>query len=105
MRQPARRRARIAATSPPCETLLNHPADLDLDAYWMPLTSNRAFKKSPRLVVAAKDCYYTTADGKRIFDGLATLWCVNAGHCRPRIVEAIARQAGALDYASSYSLG
>ena len=84
---------------------MTHPADLDLDAYWMPLTSNRAFKKAPRLVVAAKDCYYTTADGKRVFDGLATLWCVNAGHCRPRIVEAIVRQAGALDYASSYSLG
>jgi len=95
----------MTATSPPRDTIMTHPADLDLDAYWMPLTSNRAFKQAPRLVVAAKDCYYTTADGKRVFDGLATLWCVNAGHCRPRIVEAIARQAGTLDYASSYSLG
>ena len=69
------------------------------------MTSNRAFKASPRLVVAAKDMYYTTADGKQVIDGLATLWCVNAGHCRPRIVEAIRRQAGTLDYASSYSLG
>jgi beta-alanine--pyruvate transaminase len=78
---------------------------LDLDPFWMPLTANRAFKRSPRLVVAAKDMYYTTADGKQVLDGLATLWCVNAGHCRPRIVEAIGRQAGTLDYASSYSLG
>ncbi len=79
--------------------------ELDLDAFWMPLTSSRAFKRSPRLVVAAKDMYYTTADGKQVLDGLATLWCVNAGHCRPKIVQAIARQAGVLDYASSYSLG
>jgi beta-alanine--pyruvate transaminase len=78
---------------------------LDLDAYWMPLTPNRAFKRSPRLVVGAKDMYYTTADGKQVLDGLATLWCVNAGHCRPKIVTAIGRQAGVLDYASSYSLG
>jgi len=78
---------------------------LDLEPLWMPLTANRAFKRSPRLVVAAKDLYYTTADGRQVLDGLATLWCVNAGHCRPKIVEAIGRQAGTLDYASSYSLG
>jgi beta-alanine--pyruvate transaminase len=81
------------------------PAALDLDAYWMPLTPNRAFKRAPRLVVSAKDMYYTTADGKQVLDGLATLWCVNAGHCRPKIVTAIQKQAGVLDYASSYSLG
>jgi beta-alanine--pyruvate transaminase len=78
---------------------------LDLDPFWMPLTANLAFKQAPRLVVAAKDMYYTTADGRQVLDGLATLWCVNAGHCRPKIVEAIGRQAGTLDYASSYSLG
>ena len=78
---------------------------LELDAYWMPLTPNRAFKQAPRLVVSAKDMYYTTADGKQVLDGLATLWCVNAGHCRPKIVAAIQNQAGMLDYASSYSLG
>jgi beta-alanine--pyruvate transaminase len=77
----------------------------NLEPYWMPMTSNRAFKASPRMVVAAKDMYYTTADGKQVIDGLATLWCVNAGHCRPKIVEAIRKQAGVLDYASSYSLG
>ncbi len=78
---------------------------LDLDAFWMPLTSNRAFKQAPRLVVAAKDMHFTTADGRQVLDGLATLWCVNAGHCRPRIAEAIARQAATLDFSSSYSVG
>ena len=78
---------------------------MKLDHYWMPFTDNRRFKESPRLVASAKDMYYTTAEGKQVLDGLATLWCVNAGHCRPRIVEAIRAQAGELDFASSFSLG
>ena len=78
---------------------------LNLEAYWMPFTDNRRFKAKPKLVVTAKDMHFTTADGKQVLDGLATLWCVNAGHGRPRIVEAIRRQAGELDFAASFSLG
>jgi beta-alanine--pyruvate transaminase len=76
-----------------------------LEHYWMPFTDNRRFKRAPKMIASAKDMYYTTEDGKQVLDGLATLWCVNAGHCRPRIVEAIRKQAGQLDYASSFSLG
>jgi len=76
-----------------------------LEHYWMPFTDNRRFKRAPKMIASAKDMYYTTEDGKQVLDGLATLWCVNAGHCRPRIVEAIRTQAGTLDYASSFSLG
>ncbi len=61
-----------------------------LDAFWMPFTANRQFKASPRLLVAAKDMHYTSHDGRQVLDGAAGLWCVNAGHCRPRIAEAIA---------------
>ena len=78
---------------------------LNLEHYWMPFTDNRRFKAKPKLVVSAKDMYYTTAEGKQVLDGLATLWCVNAGHGRPRIVEAIRKQAGELDFAASFSLG
>src|SRR5688572_5591913 len=78
---------------------------LNLEHYWMPFTDNRRFKAKPKLVVAAKDMHFTTADGKQVLDGLATLWCVNAGHSRPRIVEAIGRQAGELDFAASFSIG
>ena len=78
---------------------------IDLDAYWMPFTSNRAFKKAPRLVTGAQGVHFTTAEGKQILDGLATLWCVNAGHCHPRIVERIRKQVGELDFASSFGLG
>ncbi|HVB47835.1 MAG TPA: aspartate aminotransferase family protein, partial [Burkholderiales bacterium] len=80
-------------------------AVLDLEHFWMPFTDNRRFKRAPKLVASAKDMYYTTTDGRQVLDGLATLWCVNAGHCRPRIVEAIRAQAGVLDFASSFSLG
>jgi len=76
-----------------------------LEHYWMPFTDNRRFKRAPKMIASAKDMYYTTEDGKQVLDGLATLWCVNAGHCRPKIVEAIRKQAGELDYASSFSLG
>ncbi|MBE0614845.1 MAG: aspartate aminotransferase family protein [Burkholderiales bacterium] len=78
---------------------------LDLEHYWMPYTNNRAFKASPRMIASAEGMYYTTVEGKKVLDGLATLWCVNAGHCRPKIVEAIRKQAGILDFSSSFSVG
>ncbi|MCR6656513.1 MAG: aspartate aminotransferase family protein [Opitutus sp.] len=77
----------------------------DLNAFWMPFTANRQFKKSPRMFVAAKDMHYTTSDGRQVLDGTAGLWCVNAGHTRPKIVEAIAKQAAELDYAPAFQMG
>lgn len=77
----------------------------DLSAFWMPFTANRQFKKAPRMFVAARDMHYTTSDGRQVLDGTAGLWCVNAGHARPKIVEAIARQAGELDYAPAFQMG
>ncbi|EHS51087.1 aminotransferase class-III [Rhizobium sp. PDO1-076] len=77
----------------------------DMRAFWMPFTANRQFKKEPRMFVGAKDMYYTTHDGRRVLDGTAGLWCVNAGHCRPKITEAIREQAGELDYAPAFQLG
>ncbi len=77
----------------------------DLSAFWMPFTANRQFKQAPRMMVAAKDMHYTTSDGRQILDGTAGLWCVNAGHCRPKITEAIQRQAAELDYAPAFQMG
>nr|WP_316656953.1 aspartate aminotransferase family protein [uncultured Gellertiella sp.] len=77
----------------------------DMRAFWMPFTANRQFKKEPRMFVGAKDMYYTTHDGRTVLDGTAGLWCVNAGHCRPKITEAIRQQAGELDYAPAFQLG
>lgn len=77
----------------------------DLNAFWMPFTANRQFKKAPRMFVAAKDMHYTTSDGRQVLDGTAGLWCCNAGHCRPKITEAIQKQAAELDYAPAFQMG
>jgi beta-alanine--pyruvate transaminase len=82
---------------------LNMPNDLR--AFWMPFTANRQFKENPRMLVAADGMYYTSADGRQILDGTAGLWCCNAGHNRPRIVEAIQKQAAELDYAPAFQMG
>jgi beta-alanine--pyruvate transaminase len=77
----------------------------DLRAFWMPFTANRQFKKAPRMFVAAEGMHYTTSDGRQVLDGTAGLWCCNAGHKRPRIVEAIQKQAAELDYAPAFQMG
>ena len=71
----------------------------------MPFTANRQFKSAPRMLVAAKDMHYTTDDGRTILDGTAGLWCVNAGHCREKIVRAIQSQAEAMDFAPTFQMG
>lgn len=77
----------------------------NLDAFWMPFTANRQFKQTPRMMVSAKDMYYTTDDGRQVLDGTAGLWCCNAGHARPRIIEAVQQQVTELDYAPAFQLG
>ena len=79
--------------------------NLEHSAYFMPYTANREFKKAPRLVERAEGMYYYTPDGRKILDGTSGLWCVNAGHCRPKIAEAIAAQAKKLDFAPSFQMG
>jgi beta-alanine--pyruvate transaminase len=79
--------------------------DARLDAFWMPFTANRDFKAAPRMLARAEGMHYWTPEGRRILDGAAGLWCVNAGHCRKPIVEAIARQAAELDFAPTFQMG
>src|SRR5688500_1854217 len=75
------------------------------DAFWMPFTANRQFKAGPRLLASAEGMHYRTPEGREILDGTAGLWCCNAGHARPKIVEAIARQAATLDFAPTFQMG
>lgn len=87
-------------------TNINHNILPDsLDAYWMPFTPNRTFKDNPRFIVSAKGMYYKDSDGNDILDATAGLWCVNAGHYRERINDAIARQLQDLDFAHSFGIG
>jgi beta-alanine--pyruvate transaminase len=89
-------------------TILSDPlrqASADLDAHWMPFTANRQFKAAPRLLAKAEGMYYWTAEGRKILDGFAGLWCCNAGHGRKPIVEAIQKQAATMDYAPPFQMG
>lgn len=76
----------------------------DLRAFWLPFTANRQFKKSPRLLVSANRMHYQSSDGRQVLDGTAGLWCCNAGHNSPRIVEAIQKQVESLDYAPGFQM-
>src|SRR5215475_368876 len=77
----------------------------NLEAYWMPFTANRQFKAGPRLFSGAKDMHYTTVDGRKVLDATAGLWCVNAGHGRTKIIEAVRDQLARLDYAPAFQMG
>jgi len=80
-------------------------AGLDQAAFWMPFTANRQFKKAPRLLARAEGMHYWTPEGRQILDGTSGLWCVNAGHCRPKIVEAVKRQVAEMDFAPTFQMG
>ena len=86
-------------------TLTGASGGTNLEPYWMPFTDNRRFKSNPNFLAAAEGMYYFTPDGARVLDGTAGLWCVNAGHCRPRIVDAVQKQVAKLDYAPSFQIG
>jgi beta-alanine--pyruvate transaminase len=84
---------------------MTSPIPNNLEAYWMPFTPNRQFKSAPRIFVAADGMHYRTDDGRSVLDGTGGLWCCNAGHNRPRIVDAIRKQAGELDYSPAFMFG
>ncbi|QRM34266.1 aspartate aminotransferase family protein [Microvirga sp. VF16] len=74
------------------------------DAHWLPFTAMRQFRSNPMMFVGAEGMHYIAADGRRVLDAMAGLWCVNAGHAQPRIVEAIREAAGRLDFVSSFKM-
>jgi beta-alanine--pyruvate transaminase len=77
---------------------------MNTDHLWLPFTANRQFKTKPRLLTHAKGMYYTSDDGRQVLDGTAGLWCVNAGHSHPKIVDAIQKQAAQLDFAPTFQM-
>jgi beta-alanine--pyruvate transaminase len=79
--------------------------DLDLSAWWMPFTANRQFKSAPMLLARAEGMHYFTPEGRPVLDGAAGLWCVNAGHGRREIVEAVSAALTELDYAPPFKIG
>ena len=77
--------------------------DFNMDSQWLPFTPNRSFQQDPRVFVAADGMYFTTHDGKKVIDGISSLWCVGAGHNRKPINEAIKKQLDTLDYATAFN--
>ena len=77
----------------------------DLAAWWMPFTANRQFKAQPRLLAEARGMFYRSADDREILDGTAGLWCVNAGHGRDEIADAVAQQIRTMDFAPAFQMG
>src|SRR5512134_209867 len=80
-------------------------ASLENSPFFMPFSMNRQFKKAPRLLARAEGMYYYTPEGRKILDGTAGLWCVNAGHCRKKIVDAVSRGVATLDFAPPFQMG
>ena len=78
------------------------PTDLNMDNQWLPFTPNRTFLQDPRVFVGAEGMHFTTHDGKKVIDGISSLWCVGAGHNRRPINEAIKKQLDTLDYATAF---
>lgn len=78
---------------------------MDLEAYWMPFTANRQFKAEPRMLARSAGMHYWTPEGRQILDAVAGLWCVNAGHSRREITEAVARQLETMDFAPAFQIG
>ncbi len=76
-----------------------------LAAHWMPYTGNREFQANPRLITSGQGAYYTSHDGRQIFDGLSGLWCTGLGHARKEIVDAVSRQVATLDYSPAFQFG
>jgi beta-alanine--pyruvate transaminase len=77
----------------------------DLESHWMPFTANRQFKAKPRILARAKGMHFWTDDGRQILDGVAGLWCVNAGHGRPEVTSAVAKSLETLDFAPPFNMG
>lgn len=83
----------------------NPPTAPGMGAFWMPFTANRQFKSSPRMLARAEGMHYYTPEGRKILDATAGLWCVNAGHCRTEIADAVSRQAREMDFAPTFQMG
>lgn len=54
------------------------------------------------VISEAKGVYVKNGDGEQLIDGIGGLWCVNIGHGRKEMIEAISTQLQTLDYYSTF---
>ncbi len=67
---------------------------------WLPFTQMRGFDRRAPTFVRGFGPMLEDARGTRVYDAVSSIWTIVHGHCHPRIVEAIARQAATLDHAT-----
>ncbi|MGF1553898.1 MAG: aminotransferase class III-fold pyridoxal phosphate-dependent enzyme [Paracoccaceae bacterium] len=75
-----------------------------LEEYWLPFTANRDFKREPRLVARAEGVWLWNQFGEAVIDGASGLFCSPAGHCHPKIVEAVHEQMKSNTYTAPFGL-
>jgi beta-alanine--pyruvate transaminase len=76
-----------------------------LNEQWMPFSSNRDFKKNPRLITSAKGMYLKTHEGNTLIDASCGLFCNPLGHGREEIAEAVGKQLRELDFVLPFNQG
>ena len=76
-----------------------------LQEHWMPFTSNKSFKKDPRLITEAKGVYIKDHKGRTQIDASSGLFCNPLGHGRKEIINAITKQLETLDFVTPFQQG
>jgi len=79
--------------------------EINIDHWWQPFTNVRGFRQNPRLIERALGCFVYTPDGREVLDITAGLWCVNLGHGRREIADAVHRQLLEMDFAPPFQFG
>lgn len=77
--------------------------ELDREHHLHPFTDFKALgEEGSRIIVDAEGVYIQDADGHRILDGMAGLWCVNLGYGRQELVDAASEQLTQLPYYNNF---
>ena len=77
----------------------------NLEAWWMPFTANRQFKKAPRMLVAARGCTTVPPTAARSSTARRACGASTPGMAGQEIADAVARQIRELDYAPPFQMG
>ena len=76
---------------------------LDAAHHLHPFNDNAALaKKGTRILTRGEGCYVWDAEGHKLLDAFAGLWCVNLGYGRKELGEAASRQMTQLAYYNSF---
>ncbi|MBS1184354.1 MAG: omega-amino acid-pyruvate aminotransferase, partial [Proteobacteria bacterium] len=81
----------------------DHYRALDAAHHLHPFSDTRALNAGGvRVIVKGDGVWLTDSDGNRILDGMSGLWCVNIGHGRPEIAEAVQQQMAEISYYNTF---